>query len=121
MDPQLQRFAIADILGYTKTKHESEGFGGPGSVYVDNGWERNGVFLRKLPDYLNDLNAMHEAEKVLSANDLVVYAAHLTRGRPIWDVMPNDEHFPICPEAIRATAAQRAEAFLRTLNKWTDS
>jgi len=67
--------------------------------------------LKQLPDYLNDLNAMHEAEKVLrkpmkpSDTDTIIgdrmhdYAEHLGY-------------------AIDATAAQRAEAFLKTLNLW---
>jgi hypothetical protein len=60
--------------------------------------------LRNLPDYLNDLNAMHEAEKVLDS----------TQG---------DRYFELLDQldvpSISATAAQRAEAFLRTIGKWT--
>jgi hypothetical protein len=55
-----------------------------------------------LPDYLNDLNAMHEAEKTLTGNELTVYDNVL---------------FRLCGNVVRdmkfATAAQRAEAFLR--------
>jgi hypothetical protein len=65
--------------------------------------------IRNFPDYLNDLNAMHQAEKVLrkvmkpSDNDTIIgdrmhdYAEHINY-------------------AFDATAAQRAEAFLKTLN-----
>lgn len=60
-----------------------------------------------LPDYCNDLNAMHEAENTLSFKTKIdEYYIHLcsTSG-----AMP-----------CYATARQRAEAFLRTLNKWKD-
>ncbi len=63
-----------------------------------------------LPDYLNDLNAMHEAEKVLTDAQRKQYAELLLpmMGEPEWSY--ND---------VFATAAKRAEAFLRTLNLWT--
>jgi hypothetical protein len=61
-----------------------------------------------IPDYLNDLNAMHEAEKVL-------------------DKLPLREGWNLYIDSLRklengytATASQRAEAFLRTLNLWED-
>jgi len=57
-----------------------------------------------LPDYLNDLNAMHEAEKVLTPEqcDSYQHLLGMTVNRP-W----------------HATATQRAEVFLQTLNLWT--
>jgi hypothetical protein len=65
-----------------------------------------------LPDYLNDLNACHEMEKALSK----------TEG--YWQLKGFgkycNELSAICGEEnIIATAAQRAEAFLRTIGKWT--
>ena len=72
-----------------------------------------------VPNYLNDLNAMHEAEKTLSdvspgkdkngdniPSDIARYRLNLcivcmSNGGP-----------------ITATAAQRAEAFLKTIGKW---
>lgn len=62
------------------------------------------------PDYLNDLNAMHEAESNLSHEQLLGFDRRL--------------HIDICKgdfqKAIHATAAQRAEAFLKALNLWQD-
>jgi hypothetical protein len=70
--------------------------------------------LSKVPDYLNDLNAMHEAEKVLAGDqrsDYFLRVDALTE--------PHEYGFEgFC--AIRATADQRAEAFLRTLNLRTN-
>lgn len=74
----------------------------------DNGPESTPVAP---PDYLSDLNAMARAEKVIIEKRLwPIYCDHLCRGTPA--------NYPI---AIRATAAQRAEAFLKTLSLWDDT
>ena len=66
------------------------------------------------PDYLHDLNAMHDAimsqpqEIRMKINDTLM---HLI-----------DAEAPYCLDrTINATAAQRAEAFLKTIGKWKDS
>jgi hypothetical protein len=61
------------------------------------------------PNYLNDLNAMHEAEKILNwadQNDYLIY---------LWNDKKED-HW----ELVHKSAAQRAEAFLKTLNMWKE-
>jgi len=58
-------------------------------------------------DWCNDLNAMHEAEDELSGNQYMVYALML-------DAVEGSLF------GIRATARQRAEAFLKTLGKWEE-
>jgi hypothetical protein len=60
-------------------------------------------------NYTHDLNAMHEAEKVLDSDELFrgYYLA-------LYDITKSTR----CP--VHATARQRAEAFLRTLGKWED-
>lgn len=59
------------------------------------------------PDYTDDLNDMHEAEKFLTTSPLEKskYVMHLRE---------------VCgdKEAEMATARQRAEAFLRTIGVW---
>jgi hypothetical protein len=63
------------------------------------------------PNYCTDLNAMHEAEKVLkSFEHLINYHALLGYCGGTTLVRLH--------ECITATARQRAEAFLRTLGKW---
>ena len=65
-------------------------------------------------DYCNDLNAMHDAEKVLAPKDEGRYCLTLKQmvGDLIWyrDTCRN----------YRATARERAEAFLKTLGKWEE-
>ncbi len=59
-----------------------------------------------IPDYLNDLNAMHEAEGTLNRGS----GYHETGGYGLYLVALDHD--------VSATAAQRAEAFLKTLNLW---
>ena len=65
-------------------------------------------------NYHGDLNAMHEAEKVLTekgVNYWWEYVNYINRLNPT----------PFGHEtAVHATAAQRAEAFLRTIGQWED-
>jgi hypothetical protein len=68
-----------------------------------------------LPDYLNDLNAMHEAEKVLTEDQQEQYLNNLYEVCNLHSMI-NDAWNLNC-----ATAAQRAEAFLRTIGKWEES
>jgi hypothetical protein len=77
------------------------------------------VYLGKIPNYLNDLNAMHEAEKLLYGNPNLPkkYTQQIKNAiRREAGVTKAQMDFDVC---ITATAAQRAEAFLRTINKWT--
>jgi hypothetical protein len=67
----------------------------------------------QLPDYCNDLNAMHEAEKSLNPSLAGCYARTLT------SIAWQSEQPVFAP--MSATARQRAEAFLRTIGKWEES
>lgn len=69
------------------------------------------VHLENPSDYCNDLNAMHEAEKIFCNYSLKLeYADGVA--------FTCDENLRF--NAIHATARQRAEAFLRTLGKWDE-
>lgn len=111
MNNEKQRIAIAEACGWKVKRRDITGY---------NVWEPDAEFPaqltnnieNKLPDYLNDLNAMHEAEKVLTSEKEAGYFLGLQK----LIVPPYLRHFAPC---IRATAAQRAEAFLRTIGKWS--
>lgn len=92
------------------------GYGGLTSA-VQYYWSKN-ESVSDPPDYLNDLNAMHEAEKNLKSKQKVDYWNWLDKfvGNP-----PTDNIYLVWGDATFATAAQRAEAFLRTLNLWEES
>lgn len=75
---------------------------------VSRGKPPGKIGLKHIEDYCNDLNAMHEAEKTLTDANMFVMAHHIERL-----VSAHGQHY------FHATARQRAEAFLRTLGKWS--
>lgn len=121
MSPELQRIRIAEACGWTdihRALASCEDIFPAERVFV--GISKGSTVYRRLPDFLADLNAMHEAEKVLTREQAYDYAGSLgfTVACERRDKRPNgpESYWP-----IHATAAQRAEAFLRTLGKWEDS
>ncbi len=121
MKPEAQRIAIAEACGWKGPYH-------PDNLASMEGWwsKHRGVWwlrpsgervmLSDVPDYLNDLNAMHEAEKVLTMEQQSDCGEHLLALVPYNGGGVYRDIF----KAAHATAAQRAEAFLRTLGKWED-
>jgi hypothetical protein len=115
---QEKNVKIAEACGMTppfRTEQEAwsdEGGGGVKDVTRDSRYQ-------PVPAYLSDLNAMHEAEKGLSDTDS-------NDQRSTYCVELNKECCCIacggtnrlCTYTIHATAAQRAEAFGKTLNLW---
>jgi hypothetical protein len=95
MSTEAQRIAIAEACGLSDISKIGEQLMHGGT----------GIFLN-VPDYLKDLNAMHEAEKVLNPEQLSEYYIQLASAmfRP-----------------FRASAAQRAEALLKALNLWKEA
>jgi hypothetical protein len=72
-------------------------------------------------DYCRDLNAMHDAEKVLMQNNnwrIGEYEARLFNSVGEMNNVSSWRGVKLC---FHATARQRAEAFLRTLGKWNQS
>lgn len=102
MTPEQQRIAIAEACGWKK---QMSGQACLGWLSPDHG----NLLFDFVPDYLNDLNAMHEAEKVLNPS------SH----HNMWcEYIKNLSDVTGVVYCINATASQRAEAFLRTMGKW---
>ena len=98
MNHEQQRIAIAKACGYTLS----------GGL---EWWTNNDGVHDEPPDYLNDLNAMHEAEKVFLKMETLCF----------WETYSNRLTTSLgCLDIFHATATQRAEAFLRTIGKWED-
>ena len=99
MTPGQKRIAIAEACGWTPS---------PDGRYTQDPAGLRGPLYRvqDLPDYLSDLNAMHEAEKVLTVKQMSHYSLIGLKGS--------------ISAAVHSTAAQRAEAFLKTIGKWED-
>jgi len=106
MNPEQQRIAIAEACGW---KPDKRGLG----------WLSPHGYYASEPDYLHDLNAMHEAEKVLTKANWGGYAAELYRITDAHNhgISPNHHWLAVA----FSTAAQRAEAFLRTIGKWEEA
>ena len=71
------------------------------------------------PHYLTDLNAMHTAVETLTQSQRAMYAKHLMDvcgEYPVGPASTGDYHSDLrsVTNITQATAAQRAEAFLRT-------
>lgn len=110
MNTEAQRIAIAEACGWTFDD---------GRVINSSGHEWKMLGMSAVPRYLTDLNAMHEAEKVLKGNKFVDYIRRLHQD--VFNSDPESLTNGELWELIHATAAQRAEAFLRTLNLWDDN
>jgi hypothetical protein len=94
MTPEEQRIAIAKACGWELR-----------DIY----WYGDGKECEVPPNYLNDLNAMHEAEKTALVHN---YRLHSGDECVEQNYLRRISKF--------AAATQRAEAFLRTLNLWKD-
>jgi hypothetical protein len=105
MNKEQQRIAIAEACGWKlvtdNPEYEPYWEDPKGNMVAVN----NGV--HRFPDYLNDLNAMHEAIMSLTLEE----QCNMT------EILRKDVIKFTAP-TITATAAQRAEAFLKTLNLW---
>ncbi len=122
MTHEKQRIALAEWAGWryspdadSSIKHEATmAWYRPGN----SPWQ-----LEQLPDYLNDLNAVHKLEEKLRENS----HAWAKYGEQLQEIV---NHYPVgvVPDYHRdlrslasvahATAAKRCEALLKTLNLW---
>jgi len=115
MKPEQQRIAIAEACGWELVPSHDGYHGGIAEAFPDFWLDPEGEKHWQdmpLPNYLNDLNAMHEAVKTLPQNIKPRYFACLCV------VVSGAISLHGYSEATEATAAQRCEAFLRTLNLW---
>lgn len=98
-----QRIAIARACGWTRFTADTIQYE---AQRADGKWG-------SIPDYLNDLNAMHEAWKTLTPSQKEAFEGNLyTVVVGLAEYHRNDDH----PFITNATAAQRAEAFLMTID-----
>ncbi len=121
MSPNAQRIAIFATLGFTD---EIE----PG---IGNGWYRRNPTTgetKRIPEYLTDLNAMYEAVAHLRRTDGFKsvknrYRSYLTNLITIMcpTVPYRDWSWSQGVSCEQATAAQKAEAFVKACGLWDDS
>jgi hypothetical protein len=83
--------------------------------------EEGGINVAALPDYCNDLNAMHEAEKTLNGGKINTYLGYLYESNQAGILSPNLWERIAVRRSTHATSRQRAESFLKTIGKWEGS
>jgi len=99
--------AIAEACGWTNVHPANRSGKATGTDYTSN--------YEHIPDYCNDLNAMHEAEKVLTKEQVREYQTYM------YDMACEIDNTCGRWMPYGATAAYRAEAFLRTLGLWEEA
>lgn len=129
MKPEQQRIAIAQACGWTQISKGShydnahKVYGEPPPLFVMSVPANRGHACTELPDYLNDLNTLHEAEtsaKLFHDNATFdLWCRHLFRAVEDCGLSGTTDR-PLNRAIAKATAAQHAEAFLRTFNLWVD-
>lgn len=103
MNEKEQNAAIAQLCGWV-------------NVFVD---KQTGTLppvraIMSIPDYVEDLNAMHDAEKIMTPKQVTTYKKELVNSR-------TDEGADYAYQNIAlSTSSQRAKAFLKTFQKWVD-
>ena len=90
MNDTEQRIAIAESCGWAKRREHR----------LSQWLSPHGGAWNEVPDYPNDLNAMHEAEKTLTDDQLITYEGWL---------------IAVSKASRRANAKERCEAFCLTL------
>lgn len=97
MSPESQQIAIAEACGYERR--------------LDGYWREKGmVGSCGIPDYLNDLNAMHEAERAIGLHGNNFRGRMLRRSWGTYTAFLDSRFL---------TASERAQALLMTIKKWT--
>jgi hypothetical protein len=114
MSEEQINIAIAEACGWTEISWEQ--LTNPREAIERKHYCKNNTehFCGWLPDYCNDLNAMHEAEKVLPRQ--LYHVDYWQKGYGRFQTIVSE--MTVTP--FSATASQRAEAFLKTIGKWKD-
>lgn len=119
MTTEAKRIKIAEACGWKLVKWEQGGW----QAYNPEGervsdlvsGSKEAAAEQYAPNYFECLNAMHEAEKVLSPQDAQRYFRHIRDSTPA----PADDNYSTIENFyIHATAIQRAECFGAALNLW---
>ena len=118
MSPEAQRIAIAESQGWKGPDHPDvkkhvATWSKPEIWYM----KPNGLltWLSDIPDYTNDLNAIHKAMESLSDTQIGIWLLRVSEicSR---DCQAGKSRY----SSANATASQRCEAFLKTLNLWEE-
>lgn len=129
MKPEQQNIAIAQVCGWKVENYGPTGYEKlywrlcrpDGTIRIagcTGGNSSKAMFGHLVPNYCNDLNAINEAENKLNYDNFVGCIRNLCI---LLDPTNECPSYDLEEKVSRATARQRAEAFLRTLNLWQES
>jgi len=128
LDLEERRIKVATLCGWRRTYvYDNTFFGTQVEKWV-NTHDDQLILFSELPDYLNDLNAMHEAEKLLKycndpncKNDMCGKGTWGMYTRMLDEIVnENSEKCGSWGVSYCATASQRAEAFILTMDTEND-
>lgn len=109
-----KRIKIAEACGWRRSEWKY-------GMYEWNNPQGFNTPPNKFPDYFSDLNAMREAEKLITNRHLWMFCLAEVVGIDVhWNGRSSCTAWSIeeCDKIQNATAEQRAEAFGKTLNLW---
>jgi len=110
--------AIAEFVGWKEFGFHLDGK----RIFGDRPTFSNGKIIsytvdQYVPDYCNDLNEMHEIEKMLDDDQWLEYMLNL---QDVLQRDPNRGKWIVCQDNMHSTAAQLAKAFVKTIGKWKE-
>lgn len=120
MKPEEQRIEIAKCCGWRECKCKTGGNVPYGQPWNKDAWEFGHghphyvPHEKELPDYLNDLNAMRDAEKTLSELECERYDETLL------NMEPDTFGCSAGGWTFFRSSAQRAEVFLKVKGLWKE-
>lgn len=120
MTPEAQRIAIAEACGFSRAPEYDD------TINVEKAWRCDGRlrYESDLPDYLNDLNAMHEAirDKIAGNKELETRFIEELHKLQSYDADSEDvtSIFTYEMRDIIAECGWLSVAFLRTIGKWEE-
>lgn len=114
MSPTEQQLAIQEMCGWKRTRN------GNGKHWNHPNPNQKATVRYKPWNYLTNLNAMHQAERVLQAQNRY-WPDYIYELSQLFPPLLKGEDKTNWSQMCHATAAQRAEAFLRAVKKWRDS
>ena len=101
-----KRIRVAELCGIANIFKKYVDVGGPAEYYLAFKTNNQGI-TKEIPDYINDLNAMHEVEATIPEEKELEYTDNLSCLTDFKDGYAN---------IWRTTAEQRAEAFVLTMD-----
>jgi len=107
MTPEEQRIKIAELCEWVRVKPPE------GLPWGARPGGKQWYYDHQLPDYTGDLNAIYKARSIIR-NNTALRVEYLNQLRRVIGGLVSDF------DLLDARAAQHAEAFLKTINKWKD-